>query len=93
MWWLNSPNPGKRLFEKGSAIVRRQGATKIRNFALIILLHRYSLRLSLAFQTISKGRQDLTPPHKTSDQGQAKGNSCGNLLILSRNTANRVPSF
>ena len=35
-------------------IIRRQGAAKILNFVVIILLHRYSLRLSLAFQTTSK---------------------------------------
>jgi hypothetical protein len=43
----------KRLFEKGSGIIRRQKATKIQNFAVIILLYRYGLRPSLAFQTIS----------------------------------------
>ncbi len=35
-------------------IVRCHRVTKILNFAVIILLHRYSLRLSLAFQTTSK---------------------------------------
>jgi len=44
---------GERLFEKDSGIFRRQGAAKTLNFAVIILLHGYSLRLSLAFQTTS----------------------------------------
>ena len=35
-------------------IVRRQGPVKILNFAVIILLNRYSSRLSLAFQTASE---------------------------------------
>jgi hypothetical protein len=43
----------KRLFEKGSGIIRRQKATKIQNFAVIILLYRYGLRPSLAFQATS----------------------------------------
>ena len=36
-------------------IFRRQGTAKTLDFAIIILLHRYNLRLSLAFQTTSKG--------------------------------------
>ena len=36
-------------------IFLRQGAAKILNFAIIVSLHRYSLRLSLAFQTTSEG--------------------------------------
>ena len=41
-------------------IFLRQGAAKILNFAIIVPLHRYSLRLSLAFQTTSKAFQSLS---------------------------------
>jgi hypothetical protein len=42
------------LKRAGPGIVRRQETAKILSFLAIILLHRYSLRLSLAFQTTSQ---------------------------------------